>query len=300
MSVILPSHVAGGLASTSRQASTGAKGGARANLLAPKWPLVPTTATTTTTVPAPSAASAPVPVPVPVPVPTPAPKSETLPTPVSQTAAPPVPTRPEGILPPQEPPANISPRPNFLASCSGSQYDDSGGCVQAALAAIANGRQAEGLPPMIIPGNWGRLTPEEQLFVATNLERTVRGLPALTAMVNPLDLAAAAGAASNSDPAPPPGFGFVQWGSNWAGALGNPLEAIYFWMYDDGLGSSNIQCRAGDTSGCWGHRDNVLLRFSGQNLVMGVGYVGTAYRGSPSWTELLVEATGSSPVDFAG
>jgi hypothetical protein len=80
--------------------------------------------------------------------------------------------------------------------------------------------------------------------------------------------------------------------------VGNPLEAIYFWMYDDGPGSSNIDCTSSDTSGCWGHRDNVLLQLACQDCVMGVGYVSTAYQGTPSWTELLVEATGSVPLDF--
>jgi hypothetical protein len=170
--------------------------------------------------------------------------------------------------------------------------------VGATLQAIDNGRQAEGLPAMTLPGNWGSLSPQQQLFVATNLERTVRGLPALIGMSPSLDQASQVGAAANVDPSPLPGFGFVQWGSNWAGAVGNPLEAIYFWMYDDGPGSSNIDCTSSNTSGCWGHRDNVLLQLACQDCVMGVGYVSTAYQGTPSWTELLVEATGSVPLDF--
>jgi len=246
-------------------------------------------APTSTTVPAPEAAKPSAPTPAP---------TGTIPQATSQAPAPAQPSQVRGILPPAEP-QNIAPQPNFLNSCSGSQYDDSNSCVQATLAAIANGRQAEGLPAMVLPSDWASLTPAEQLFVATNLERTVRGLPALSAMVSPLDAAATAGAASNVDPSPPGGFGFVQWGSNWAGAVGNPLEGIYYWMYDDGLGSSNIDCTPGNTSGCWGHRDNVLMQFSGSDLVMGVGYVANAYQGAPSWTELLVQATSSSPIDFS-
>lgn len=152
---------------------------------------------------------------------------------------------------------------------------------------------------MVLPSNWGALSAQQQLFVATNLERTARGLPALSTMVSPLDQAAQAGAAANADPSPPPGFGFEEWGSNWAGAVGNPLEAIYYWMYDDGPGSNNIDCTDSDTSGCWGHRDNILIQISGPNLEMGVGYVATSYQGSPSWTELLVGATQPAPVDFS-
>jgi len=246
---------------------------------------------TTTTVPAPSHAAPSIPAPTPT--------STTVPRSPSAPAVPAASTVTRGILPPQNPATNIPPEPNFLNDCSGQQYDDSAGCVSATLAAIANGRAAEGLPAMTLPGNWGSLSPQEQLFVATNLERTVRGLPELPTMVSPLDQASTAGAASNVDPSPPSGFGFVRWGSNWAGAVGNPLEAIYFWMYDDGPGSSNIDCTAGNSSGCWGHRDNVLLPISGPYLQMGVGYVASAYQGTPSWTELLVQATGPSPVDFS-
>jgi hypothetical protein len=252
-----------------------------------------TTTTTTTAVPQsqqPSPAD-PTPSSTTVPPPTPAPSAPPpapAPTPVARV----------GILPPANPSSNIAPQPNFLASCSGTQYDDSGGCVGATLQAIDNARQAEGVGPMNLPGNWSSLDPQEQLFVATNLERTARGLPAIAAMAAALDEAAASGAASNSDPAPPPGFGFTQWGSNWAGAVGNPLEAIYYWMYDDGPGSSNIDCTASNSSGCWGHRDNVLLEISCSDCLMGVGFAPSAYQGAPSWTQVLVEATGSWPEEF--
>jgi len=33
-------------------------------------------------------------------------------------------------------------------------------------------------------------------------------------------------------------FRFREWGANWAGGVGSPLEAVYYWMYDDGPGSS--------------------------------------------------------------
>jgi hypothetical protein len=204
----------------------------------------------------------------------------------------------QGILPPAEPPANIAPSPNFLADCSGSSYDDSQGCLNAVVGAIDNGREDEGLPGMVLPTDWAQLTPQEQLFAATNLERTVRGLPPLTAMASALDQASQAAAARNDDPSPPSGFPWTQWGGNWAGAVGNPLEAIYYWMYDDGMGSSNIDCTPSNTSGCWGHRDNILLSLGCQPCLMGVGYAATAWQGDPGWTELLVDTSGSPAVDF--
>lgn len=134
--------------------------------------------------------------------------------------------------------------------------------------------------------------------MATNLERTVRGLPPLSAMATSLDQSAQQAAAGNRDPSPAAGFPFSEWGGNWGGALGNPLEVIYLWVYDDGEGSANIDCTATDTSGCWGHRDNVLMIMSCTPCVMGVGFDPTSYQGTPSLSELLVNTSGSPAVDF--
>ena len=203
-----------------------------------------------------------------------------------------------GILPPANPPANIAPSPNFLNTCSGTSYDDSPACVDAALKAIDAARAAEGLAPMALPVNWYQLTPQEQLFVATNLERTVRGLPPLAAMSVPLDQAAAVGAADGNDPTPPAGYPWSLWGSNWGGAIGNPLEVVYLWMYDDGPGSSNVDCPTAGAVGCWGHRDNVLLNLACQECLIGSGYDATGWEGYPAWAELLVDTSGSQSITF--
>jgi hypothetical protein len=210
------------------------------------------------------------------------------------------PTKPKPATKAQgNPPANIAPSPNFLSDCSGARYDDSPGCLTAVLAAIANGRSAESLPAMVLPAVWPQLTAAEQLFVATNLERTARGMPPLAGMATALDGAAVVGAQQSDDPSPPGGFPWTQWGSNWAGALGSPLEAIYFWMYDDGPGSSNIDCQQAGDAGCWGHRDNVLLNLACHPCDMGTGLDPTGYQGTPSWAELLVDTSGAPHLDFA-
>lgn len=151
---------------------------------------------------------------------------------------------------------------------------------------------------MVLPTDWASLTPAEQLFVATNLERTVRGLPPLSGLDPSLDQASAAGAADGSDPAPPPGYPYQIWAANWAGALGNPLEAIYLWMYDDGPGSANVDCTTTDTAGCWGHRDNVLVSLPCTSCVMGTAMDPTGWNGDPAWAELLVEAQGPATTVF--
>ena len=204
-----------------------------------------------------------------------------------------------GILPPAEPPQNIPPSPNFLSNCAGDHYDNSSGCVSAVLQALANAREREGLAAMVLPTNWYQLSPVDQLFVATNLERTVRGLPPLTGLSSALDQASQSAATANADPSPPNGFAWTTWGGNWAGAMGNPLEAIYYWMYDDGPGSSNIDCTQANPSGCWGHRDNVLLAMTCQPCLMGAGMDPVAWQGYPSWTQLLVDTSGTTLLDFA-
>jgi hypothetical protein len=244
----------------------------------------------------PGSASVPAQVPSAVAVPTTtirAPRSGTAP-PVAHPPAAPL----HAITPPAVPPANIAPQPNFLQSCSGAHYDDSVSCVAATVQAITHGRGAEGLAALTLPSNWGQLTPSQQTFVSTNLERTVRGLPPLTAMASVLDQAALQGADAGIDPSPPPSFPASQWGSNWAGAIGNPLEALYFWMYDDGVSSANIDCTAADHSGCWGHRQNVLMKLPCHECVMGTGWSAGGFKGAPSLAELLVETSPPPDTEF--
>jgi hypothetical protein len=207
----------------------------------------------------------------------------------------------QGILPPANPSANIPPNPDFVddGACSGYQYDDSTGCVSAVLQAIANGRAREGLPGMVLPTDWSTLSPTEQLFVATNLERTVRGLPPLTGMASGLDQASLTAAEESNDPTPPSWFPWTQWGSNWAGAVGNPLEAIYYWMYDDGVGSGNIDCTYAGEEGCWGHRQNILLGLACDPCDMGTGFAPGGYQGYPSWAEILVDSSPGQALDFS-
>src|SRR5579862_6164678 len=254
-------------------------------------PTVPAPTTTTTAPPAPTTTTTAPPAPTTTTTAPPAPAPTTTTTPPPPPPPPPAPAPRRGILPPAEP-SNVAPSPNFLQSCQGNTYDDSPGCVNATLSAIANARAQEGLGPMALPSNWSQLNVADQIFVVTDLERTARGLPPLVGMTDALDQSAAQGAAAGQDPSPPSGYPATEWGSNWAGAVGNPLEADYYWMYDDGLGSSNIDCTQSNQSGCWGHRNNVLLDLSCQMCVMGTGYNSSGWQGDPSMAELLVDSRG--------
>jgi hypothetical protein len=199
------------------------------------------------------------------------------------------------------PPGNVPPSPNFLNSCY--PHNTGSACMTKIIQATTNARAGEGLGAMVLPGNFNSLTPAQQMFVITDIERVDRGLPPFVGLVDTFSSDALAGAQANTDPEPtqvPPGLHLVAWASNWA-ENGNPLGSNYFWMYDDGVGSGNIDCTAPGQPGCWGHRDNILSlsdyqKQYGGTLLMGAAEAyGTTQTGWESDAEVLVLATGTPP-----
>lgn len=166
-----------------------------------------------------------------------------------------------GILAPSPPTHNLAPNPNFAAACATVGVHTLT-CTAATADAIDHARRREGLGPLYLPRDWTSLSPAEQIFVVTNLERVARGerpVPGLTAR---LDAIAAVGAANHTDPIPPPDPDPAA--SIWANDQG-PLASDYNWMYQDGWGGPgatlNLDCRSADAEGCWGHRDNILAEW---------------------------------------
>ena len=156
---------------------------------------------------------------------------------------------------------------------------DVAACNSAALADIDRARAGEGLGPLVLPANFYSLGTVAQVLAVASAERTSRGLPAMPENAN-LDGLAAAGAAAGADPSGPGGY---QWGSNIAWGDATALAADFGWMYDDGPGSPNIDCRSAGDSGCWGHRENILSPWGGAS---GAGvYVNN---GTVQLTELFV------------
>lgn len=232
-----------------------------------------------------------------------------------------------------------SPRfaPNFTAAS----------CESAELAAIDNARAKEGVTPMTLPRTFNSLTAAEQLFVVIDLERVGRGLPPFAGLVASLDAIAqpathpaGAPAGSFEDPTFPRGFtvapastfawrcaatsgGFSCDGSGEPGAAIaaggqiSALDADYGWMYNDGYGGSNFDCRTPGASGCWGHRDNILGRYPRSSaftsasfgapinvgpprratLVMGAGSLQPVKAGEPqgNWTAIFTAVSGHRP-----
>ena len=196
-------------------------------------------------------------------------------------------------IPAVQPPANFQPIPDIWAS-----WDPSDITV---LKAINNAHiHAEGIPTITLPSNYSSLTPAEKLLVIANLERLSRGLPPVLGLNSILDTAAEVGVQHSTDPVFPTNapFSFVAWGSNWAAVPGGVLEADYGWMYQDGQGGDNIDCTPTNSTGCFGHRDNILSNwtsaYSPLSLVMGAA--GTSRTTSTNdFTELFVAVPGATP-----
>jgi hypothetical protein len=137
-------------------------------------------------------------------------------------------------------------------------------CQQAMVTALDRARAGLGLGPYLLPSNFYSLNGSEQLLILCNLDRLAYGLPPVTGLSPVLNAVAATGVTADADPDPSallssmPSFG---WSSNWAGGYGNALEAYYAWMYSDGWAgrqTSNLDCTSPTSSGCWGHRQDVL------------------------------------------
>jgi hypothetical protein len=195
-----------------------------------------------------------------------------------------VPTGPgTPLIPPQNPQTN-----GIFGYCS----------TDAECLANANGVRAlqEGLPPLALPSNWATLTGPEQLFVYTNLERTSRGEAPITNLVNTYDSDVQTGVQNDADP----GLSSFSNGnatSIWAGAFATPLGALYGWLYNDGPGGANLDCTTPTSTGCWGHRDNILDNPGGTigNPTEMDAVVGTDNNGSTGYAALFVNNPNPTP-----
>lgn len=163
---------------------------------------------------------------------------------------PPAPVTPPGLA---NPDANLSPSPAQTANCDGEAREPA--CEEATLAEIDLAQLDEGLPPLVLPANYGQLSPAEKLFVLVNEERMARGLPPAAFLGAQADAAAWAGAASGTDPT------FVDttgWTSDLATGSSSMSYDVFLWLYDDGVGSGNTGCPTAGSPGCWAHRDSIL------------------------------------------
>lgn len=208
-----------------------------------------------------------------------------------------------GILPPNNPPNNIAPNPNFFNVCTRSySIDNSQSCEFSALLAIDNARANEGVAPIDMPANFLSMSPSQQLFAITNLERVGRGLSPITGTTTTLDNLAQAGAQNNTDPILPSNYTPTptSWGSIWAGGYASVMEADYEWMYYDGYGSTNINCSSPSAPGCWGHRDIILSNYDCNPCAQGgAGYVSSSDPYSPSYASIFVGSNSGASYSYS-
>lgn len=194
-----------------------------------------------------------------------------------------------------DPATSTSPSPATFEACGGAP--DSVGCISSALSDIDAARAAEGVRPMELPADFASFDVPLQLLVVTDLERVDRGLAPVEGLAGDLDSAAASAAAADQDPMLKH-FNGTELASNWAGGISSTLLADFVWMYDDGPGSGNLDCKQAGDSGCWGHRRNILYQYDNP-VAMGAGYAAhTSY--GPSITELFIggdTATGPGRAD---
>jgi hypothetical protein len=158
----------------------------------------------------------------------------------------------------------------FVSTCYSNGYA-SLTCMEAEIAAINSARAGEGVAPLSWPSSLYSLSQAEQEFVLADEERVGRGLPAIAGLTSGATQVATEAAQANADP---DGFdvpGAIAYASNWAEDYGS-LGSMFDWMYNDGLGSFNLDCTAANTSGCWIHRDNILLNISSGVMAAPAGY----------------------------
>jgi hypothetical protein len=197
-------------------------------------------------------------------------------------------------------PSPCFPHPRYRTRTFTAAYNGSAACTELLVTAINQAQAAEHLRPLSMPSNFQAMSITRQLFVLVNLERISHGIPPLAGLSPYLSAAARSAARRAEDPGfrasygpvrvwLPPQGGYYAFGGTWSGNAVNAAAAVFDWMYDDGWGgtdnTSNEACTSPASSGCWGHRDELLGEYSGiscRDCIAGAGYAARAGR---NWQE---------------
>ena len=199
------------------------------------------------------------------------------------------------------PSGNIAPSPGYPSYCQSAPSGAS--CQTDAINALNHARAAMGLPAYSLPANFQSLDALIQFLVLSNQDRASYGLTQITGLNATLNAAAAAGVAGDTDPVGPAvvdGNHFTAWTSNWAAGWASPLYTYYEWMYDDGYGSSNVDCTSPSAAGCWGHRRSTLNNFGSAQVLMGAAAGTSPHYGQPAFAELYEGFAPSAVLSSAG
>jgi hypothetical protein len=206
---------------------------------------------------------------------------------------------------PADPAQNVDPGDAVWDACYSetSAAASTQACDAAALVAFDQVRAAEDLAPMTLPGDFDTLTQPQQLLAIANIERVDRGLIPVSGLATSLNGLAQTGANTDDDPHFPSPCHCTAGTGNWAGAGNSTLLDDFLWMYDDGLNadgsSSNLDCTATHTTGCWGHRHDMFgvppNPFSSP-VVMGAAVVADPTYGESMAEEFLGGDSTDTPV----
>jgi hypothetical protein len=166
-------------------------------------------------------------------------------------------------------------------------------CEAAAIRALDAARAKLGLGRYLLPVDFVRLAAARQWLILADLDRIAYSLRPIAGLSAVLNAIARQGARARRDPDPSPlltslhGQHQLGFASNWAGGQANALLAYYGWMYDDGYGSHNLDCRSPSAPGCWGHRQDILAFGQAARVSMGAAVI----RGSASYALTIVETS---------
>ncbi|BBH17594.1 hypothetical protein Back2_18810 [Nocardioides baekrokdamisoli] len=162
---------------------------------------------------------------------------------------------------------------NGLYNCDVNSSQITGACLSGAVSDFNRARAKEGLGPINLPTNFRYLPLSYQLLILANIDRADRGLAPFVGLSATLNAYAMQGARTDTDPPFP---SWTMYGAgNWVGSV-NAFWAEFEWMYDDGPGSSNLDCPSSGGPGCWGHRHNIIMNWP-DAMIMGAA---TAHGGA--------------------
>lgn len=207
----------------------------------------------------------------------------------------------------QETPTDLTLAENDTALDSQLEYWCARGttnCENESLTVIDAARAQEGLSGLGFPSNFWSLPEDEQTLILIDNERVSRDLAPVTGITAQLDQDALGGAQAHTDPTYPGSN--ADWVGNWEGGQNAGVDD-FIDMYDDGYSTSpdsgNLDCVPGNTTGCWGHRDNILNNWTddqGDAIQMGVACVPWDNDGfeTLSCTTLIVDMLNPQPYTY--
>lgn len=157
------------------------------------------------------------------------------------------------------------------------------------MRALDAARASLGLRRAVLPKDFLSLSPDRQIFILANLDRITYGLTPIAGLNTRLSAAARPGMLTDTDPAPTRDFPTNGWASNVVWGI-PPLLGYFMWMYGDGYPGNNLACTTPTSSGCWGHRHNLLAFPTSTRVAMGVA-TGTDNSGKPAASAIVARVT---------